>query len=265
MKLSKRVEQVEKEMTELLKESGAKSFVIGISGGIDSAVSAAMCHSVSPKSTGLWIPIESSDSDHKDAVMITKNVGMQLKDIEVNKAFLNYKENVPTSLAMPSNIVTGNLKARLRAVALRTYANSYNFLIAGTGNLTEETLGYFTKGGDSEVDFQPLYYFTKSEVKQIAKLKGIPDSVIKKAPSAGLWEGQTDEDELGLTYDVMDCFSLAVHEMGGISISEAVYEHTMYIAKKLGLEITKEQYKKMEKMYLTSEHKRTMKLLGKRN
>jgi NAD+ synthase len=93
-----------------------------------------------------------------------------------------------------------NVKARLRMTSLYFLANSLNYLVAGTGNRAEMTIGYFTKHGDGGVDVMPIGDLLKSEVKALARDLGVPDAVIQKAPSAGLWEGQTDEAEMGFTY-----------------------------------------------------------------
>jgi NAD+ synthase len=101
-------------------------------------------------------------------------------------------------------LATGNLKARLRMVALYYVANLHNYLVVGTSNKAELTVGYFTKYGDGAADLLPLAGLVKRQVRELARELGVPEAVITKAPSAGLWPGQTDESDLGLTYDQLD-------------------------------------------------------------
>ncbi|GAI53780.1 unnamed protein product, partial [marine sediment metagenome] len=107
---------------------------------------------------------------------------------------------------LPDNnqVALGNIKARLRMVLIYYYANFNNYLVCGTGNKTEISLGYFTKYGDGACDILPLGDLYKFEVREIARVLGIPEQIIKKVPSAGLWQGQTDEGEIGFSYDVID-------------------------------------------------------------
>lgn len=104
-----------------------------------------------------------------------------------------------------NKIAQANIKPRLRMTMLYYMGHSFgNYLVAGTGNRSELAIGYFTKYGDGGVDFEPIGALYKAEVREIARFLGIPDKIINKPPSAGLWEGQTDEDEIGLTYDLLD-------------------------------------------------------------
>jgi NAD+ synthase len=103
-----------------------------------------------------------------------------------------------------------NLKPRLRMTALYYLAQSHNYLVAGTGNLSEIMVGYFTKYGDGGVDFEPLGELYKHEVRALARALGLPESIITRPPTAGLWPGQTDEAELGITYDELDAILAAL-------------------------------------------------------
>ena len=106
----------------------------------------------------------------------------------------------------PSKLASANIKPRLRMITVYAIAQTLGYLVCGTGNKDEVTIGYFTKYGDGGSDFMPLADLTKGEVREIARVLNIPSVVIDKPPSAGLWEGQTDEQEMGLTYDVLDAY-----------------------------------------------------------
>ncbi len=99
-----------------------------------------------------------------------------------------------------------NMRARLRMTTLYAVANNFGYLVVGTDNAAEWHTGYFTKYGDGGVDLVPLVHFTKGEVRELAKILGVPEEIINKAPSAGLWEGQTDENEMGTTYNMIDAY-----------------------------------------------------------
>jgi len=140
-----------------------------------------------------------------------------------------------------NNLATANLKARLRMVTCYFTAQSKgNYLIGGTGNRTELAIGYFTKYGDGGVDIEPLGGLYKCEVKEIAKKLNIPEDIINKPPSAGLWEGQTDEGEIGMTYDIMD---------------EIIYriDHSLSLN-----DLDKKDVERVKEMMNTSKHKNNM-------
>ncbi|MHC1587128.1 MAG: NAD(+) synthase, partial [Candidatus Syntropharchaeia archaeon] len=102
------------------------------------------------------------------------------------------------------DLASANVKPRLRMTTLYYFANKMNYLVAGTGNKSELSIGYFTKYGDGGVDILPIGHLLKTEVRELAKKLGIPEKIIKKIPSAGLWEGQTDEGEIGMSYESLD-------------------------------------------------------------
>ncbi len=101
-------------------------------------------------------------------------------------------------------LTLANIKPRLRMTTLYYYASTYRYLVAGTANRSEMKIGYFTKYGDGGVDVEPIVHLTKEQVRDLGRYLGVPDQIINKPPSAGLWENQTDEDEMGLTYEVLD-------------------------------------------------------------
>ena len=184
--------------------SGASGIVIGISGGVDSAVAAAMCcRAVSPENVlGLTLPSAITDpADIGDAKTLSAQLGMRHEIIPIEPVLKAY-EAIPGYEDSP--YLRGNLMARIRMTLLYYYANREGRLVCGTSNRTEYMLGYTTKFGDNAADLQPLLHLYKKDVFETARDLNIPDAIIRKAPSAGLWHGQKDEDELGLSYAEID-------------------------------------------------------------
>ncbi|MFX1315023.1 MAG: NAD+ synthase [Promethearchaeota archaeon] len=180
--------------------------VIGISGGIDSAVTATLCVKSLKKEKviGLGLPCSSIPQDLEDAKMFAESLGIKFLIIDLTYVYNEFVKHVSPHLKS-NKIAMANLKPRLRMMTAYFVGQSLgNYLVVGTGNRTELAIGYFTKYGDGGVDIEPLGSLYKCEVREIGKCLGIPEKIIKKPPSAGLWEGQTDEGEIGLTYDVID-------------------------------------------------------------
>ena len=180
--------------------------VVGLSGGIDSAVTSSLCVNAIGKDRviGLGLPCSSIPQDLKDAEKMAELLGIKFIQIELTSIYDEFIK-VTEPLFKSSPMAKANLKPRLRMMAIYFVGQSLGkFLVAGTSNRTELAIGYFTKNGDGGVDFEPIGGLYKCEVREVAKLLNVPEEIIKKPPSAGLWEGQTDEDEIGLTYDVLD-------------------------------------------------------------
>lgn len=183
-----------------LKAAKAKGFVLGLSGGVDSAVCAALIKKAAPNSLGLILPIESDVRDLDDAVEVAERLNLKTQYLDLTAVYNNLIRLLPDN----NRVALGNVKARLRMVVLYFYANLNNYLVCGTGNKTEISLGYFTKYGDGACDILPLGDLYKCEVRALAKQLRIPEKIIKKIPSAGLWKDQTDEGEIGCNYREMD-------------------------------------------------------------
>ncbi|WP_445474393.1 NAD+ synthase [Methanococcoides methylutens] len=189
-----------------LGEAGISGAVVGISGGIDSALVAYLAVEAlgAENVLGIHMPENATPkSEINDAKEVAERLGIDLKVINISDILGSYKSTMP-DISEATAPVDGNLKARIRMSVLYYYANMLGRVVMGTGNKTEILLGYFTKYGDGGVDLEPIGDLYKTEVREMSKMLGLPDSILNKAPSAGLWEGQTDEDDLGVPYGTID-------------------------------------------------------------
>lgn len=187
--------------------AGVKGCVFGLSGGLDSSVVGALCVKAFPRgSLGLLMPCFSHEEDLRDAQALAEKFSIPIKLIDLkpacNQLYVQLEGKAYDGREM--NLAIANLKPRLRMITLYYHANKLNYLVVGTGNRSEAVMGYFTKYGDGGVDILPLGGLLKSEIKNLARELGIPDRIINKKPSAGLWHGQTDEEEMGITYAMLD-------------------------------------------------------------
>ena len=191
--------------------AGRRGVVFGMSGGIDSSMLAVLCKRAFPVNVlGLIMPCYSIDQDKEHAEAVARLFDVPTKTLVLNAAYdalLNVLPDFKLE-ASATRIAQANIKPRLRMISLYYVANQMNYLVAGAGNRTEITVGYFTKYGDGGADILPLGNLVKKEVKELARYLGIPQAIIDKAPSAGLWEGQTDESEMGLSYNTLDHYIL---------------------------------------------------------
>jgi len=187
-----------------VEEANAKGVVFGVSGGVDSSVVSVLCKNVFPKEhLALILPCFSSKRDLDDAEHVVKKFSLNYKIINLEDVFLAFSKILGFN-TQDKELAVANIKPRLRMITLYYFANKLNYLVVGTGNKSELTMGYFTKYGDGGVDILPLGDLTKTEVYKLAKVLNIPQRIIKKLPSAGLWPGQTDEEEMGIKYKLLD-------------------------------------------------------------
>ncbi len=192
-----------------VSEAGCTGVVIGLSGGLDSAVVAALCQRAFPEEArAVFLPVHSLEADRNDAEKVAKILGIKFDVIALDDVFDQFLEVLPPADEASEQLAKANLKPRLRMAALYYVAAVHNSLVVGTGNRAEIYLGYFTKYGDGATDIMPLARLTKAQVVRVGQYLGIPDEVINRSPSAGLWPGQTDEDELGISYNQIDAFLL---------------------------------------------------------
>ena len=185
-----------------VKQAKAKGIVLGLSGGLDSSVAVALAKEAvgKKKVLALILPCASQKQDLKDARLVAKKTGITTKTIDLSKICGDLMRVLPKA----NRLAAANLKPRLRMLVLYYFANKLNYLVCGTGNKSEIMTGYFTKHGDGATDILPVGDLTKSEVRILARELGIPKHIITKPPTAGLWPGQTDEGEMGITYLELD-------------------------------------------------------------
>jgi NAD+ synthase len=205
-------------LREQVHAAGARGIVVGLSGGVDSAVVARVSQMAVPDGLmTIIMPANSSPRDAEDARLVVETFGLPVLTVDLSRPVDSLLLQVQQALdTRPpgtqagddsvSQIARANVKPRLRMTTLYYVANRLNYLVAGTGNRSEIAIGYYTKYGDGGVDLLPLGALVKSEVRQLARELGVPAAIIDKAPSAGLWLGQTDEGEMGFTYAELEAY-----------------------------------------------------------
>ena len=234
-------EKITKWLKQQLKKSGCTGYVIGISGGIDSSVTSVLCRQVTDATLGLILPCgHSSTEDIDDAKAVAKHFDIEFRIYDLTPVYEIFLTRLGLQTNTPITIPLANIKARLRMVALYYESNRLNRLVTGTSNRTELTLGFFTKYGDGGVDLLPLGGLLKREIRGLASYLGIPKKIISKTPSPGLWPGQTDEGELGASYDQLDALISGETPQG----------------------LTKEEIKKFQKRIADNKHKRKLPPVG---
>jgi len=217
-----------------VNESGTKGLVFGLSGGIDSAVVAALAKKAFPNNAlGVIMPCHSNPEDEEHARLVANTLDLETVKVDLTNVYDVFLEQLESS---DNVLAKSNIKPRLRMTTLYYYAQIRRYLVTGTSNKSEFTVGYFTKYGDSGVDILPIVDLVKEEVYELAKYLNIPEIIINKPPTAGLWENQTDEKEMGFTYKELDRY---------IKTGEA----SDFIKDKI------------DTMYNRSEHKRRMPLM----
>ncbi len=212
-----------------VKAAGAQGLAFGLSGGVDSAVIAGLCQRALPDGClGVIMPCHSTPQDEEDARLVAKHFAIPVLRVPLEETFDALTARVDEAFdTVPSlrphatddlraRVPRANVKPRLRMTTLYFVANRLNYLVAGTGNRSEITIGYYTKYGDGGVDLLPIGQLVKRGVVDLARELGVPARVIEKAPSAGLWLGQTDEAEMGFTYAELEQFI----EKGPSAVSE---------------------------------------------
>ncbi len=198
--------------------AGARGIVVGLSGGVDSAVVARVSQMAMPGAVlGVVLPAHSDPQDERDARLVADHFGLPAITIDLSNAydamvtpsqrsFEALRDGGAPASDQANRLSLANVKPRLRMTALYFVANRLNYLVAGTGNRSEIAIGYYTKYGDGGVDLLPLGALVKSQVRGLAREVDVPMRIIEKAPSAGLWLGQTDEGEMGFTYAELEAY-----------------------------------------------------------
>lgn len=194
-----------------VENAGASGIVFGLSGGVDSAVVAGLAKRAFPEThLALVLPMHTAAADLEDAQQVVDAFSLNARTVELDPVYdaLARILGADPSLEQGPDLALANLKARLRMMALYYHANRFRYLVAGTGNRSELSIGYFTKFGDGGADLMPLGHLVKSEVLGLARHMDVPAGVIAKPPSADTWRGHTDEAELGFSYEQLEQFVL---------------------------------------------------------
>ena len=208
MELKEYLLEIEKFLQEYLEQSHCKGYVLGLSGGVDSSLVAAIARKAVGKDKlhCYAIDVESNKADIEDAKQVAKELDLNLKVVNLTETYHSYLRSLKGEEFI--RLTKSNLKVRMRMVALFAYAQEHSSLVLGTDNMDERYVGYFTKYGDGAADLLPIVYLTKGEVREAAKLYGLSSVLANRTPSAGLFEGQTDETEMGVSYKDLDDFLL---------------------------------------------------------
>jgi NAD+ synthase len=210
-------------LQEYVQKAGARGAVFGLSGGIDSAVVSVLCKKAfGENALGLIMPCHSDKNDGIDASLVADKFDIKYHTIVLDNV---YDELLKVMDKSENNMAKANIKPRLRMTTLYYYAGINNYLVVGSENKSELTVGYFTKYGDGGADLWPIGNLVKSQVRELASNLGIPQRIVDKIPTAGLWCGQTDEEEMGITYDQLDQYILT-GEMGAFEIKDRI--NTLY-------------------------------------
>lgn len=202
MELTQRVVFIQ----EALAMAGARGIVFGNSGGKDSALVGILCKKACADVLGVMMPCQSVrnfQEDMVDGLAVAKQFGIETLTINLTDAKAVLVEAMEGVVPL-SKSAESNMNPRLRMTALYAIAQSRGALVAGTGNRSERYMGYFTKWGDGGCDFNPIADLTVAEIYEFLRFLDAPANIIEKAPSAGLFDGQTDEEEMGLTYHALD-------------------------------------------------------------
>ena len=234
---------------EMVADAGADGVVIGLSGGIDSTTVAYLAVEAlgSDSVHGLALPSSvNPDDDETDAERVATTLGIEYNTIEINPIVDAFVAAAPQH-AVEDRMALGNVRVRTRAVLNYFVANAESRLVLGTGNRSEAATGYFTKFGDQAVDCNPIGNLYKCQVRQLARSLDVPEDLVTRTPTAAMWEGQTDEAEMGLGYDELDAI-LALHIHGPLSKNATVET----------LELTEDVVDRVVELYEQSAHKRAM-------
>ena len=249
---SEEVSTVIKEfITTYVSNSGCNCVVIGLSGGVDSAVTAVLCRGVLGKKNTkcVFLPDETTPKDDfKHYEIIVKKFDLLCEKRDISPIV---KQITDTCIVKPNKYALANIKARARMILLFEYANMGNSLVCGTSNKSEILIGYFTKYGDGGVDIQPIGDLYKTQVWELAKHLKIPKEMISKPPTAGLWYGQTDEQEFKLSYCELDMI------LAGLERKLDVKDIAKFVRVK------KSEVERIKKMRIKSQHKRRTPLIPK--
>ncbi|HJW76446.1 MAG TPA: NAD(+) synthase, partial [Thermoleophilia bacterium] len=204
-------------IADTVTSSGGKGAVFGLSGGLDSAVVAALCKRAFPNhALGLLMPCHSEPVDAEDARLVAHHFGVASASVDLTETFDALFARLSETLTDLGEdaLAQANIKPRLRMTTLYAFASHLDYRVVGCGNRSELAVGYFTKYGDGGSDLLPLGNLTKTRVRELAQHLDVPRRIIDRPPSAGLWPGQTDERDMGLTYAALDAYLSGASDAG---------------------------------------------------
>ena len=227
MNLASYLKVIEKFLADYLSNNHCDTYVLGVSGGVDSSLCAAIAKNAVGKEKlhCLLMPINSQKEDLEDALTLVKDLDLKYTIIDASETFNNYVETFSKCGIELDRSTLGNLKARMRMAILYAVAQKERGLVIGTDNADERYVGYYTKHGDGACDILPIAHLVKGEVVEACKIYGIRDSLAERVPTAGLYEGQTDEKEMGVSYKDLDAYVL------GKEIPEEAKKRIQYLER----------------------------------
>jgi NAD+ synthase len=236
-------ESIEKFLSDQIEKNHAKGIILGLSGGVDSAVLAYLCkRKLKEKTLAIIMPDTSitPKEETEDALKMIALTGIKYKLLDINPIVKEY-----TMYLEPNDIARGNLRARIRTNILYYYANMKNYLVLGSSDKSEHLIGYFTKFGDGASDLTPIISLYKLQVREIAKYLGVPENIVSKKSSPHLWKEHEAEEELGASYEEIDSVLYCLFDKK-LSLDE-----TSKITQ-----IEKSTVEKIQELKINSEHKR---------
>ena len=240
---SKISNKIQNSLRQKLQEIKSNGVIFGLSGGVDSVVTAHLCaNSIKDNTTALILPDSkiSPKEETEDAIRVVDELGLNYRLLDINLIHGSYAKNLE-----PDDKALGNLSARIRKNIIYYYANAKNLTVLGTSDKTEHLIGYFTKFGDGAADLLPISSLYKNQVRGLAKYLDVPDSIIKKKSSPNLWKNHFAEIELDASYEQIDCVLYCIFDEK-ISIDETVKRTA----------IDKNTVEKIYNLYKKSKHKR---------
>jgi len=246
--------RIKRFIRDYVEKCGAEGVVLGVSGGLDSCITATLA-SLSlggRKVLGIAMPEEETynATDIQHAKLLAKNFGFDLQIVDISSTLKAFFQSLPIYDAT-DKLSKGNVKARVRMVHLYYYANKLNRLVCGTSDKSETMMGYFAKWGDGAADISPIMDLYKTQVRQLALHIGVPAEIVAKPPSPGLWPKQLAENELGIKYEILDLILFGLEHF--IKPKE--------IAEQLNLSI--KLVEDVKRRWLATEHKRRLPLTMK--
>lgn len=238
-------------ITQQVEASKRTGVVLGLSGGVDSALVAKLCaDALGPKRVlALALPDGKGGEDLEDARAYARQLGVGFRVVDIAPLVAPFDAALGAGKA--DRVARGNLRARARMVVLYFVANTEERLVMGTGNKSELLTGYFTRWGDGGADFLPIGDLYKTQVRAMARHLGVPGRIVDRLPTAGLWRGQTDEGELGMAYDDLDRVLLGIE----------LQMEPDAIAEKTGVRLA--EVRRIEALVAATAFKRKMPLLPK--